>query len=64
MKALTSPTLGGTVTASYQSSLLWYGELCGRLGDEARSDGVVSRHFDDLDSVLEFAVWFSFQKNG
>jgi hypothetical protein len=29
-----------------------------------RSDGVVSRHFDDLDSVLEFAALFSFQKNG
>ena len=34
VKALTSPTLGGTVTASYQGSLLWYGELWGRLGDE------------------------------
>ena len=29
-------------------------ELCRRLGDGVRSGGVVSRHFDDLDAVLEF----------
>jgi hypothetical protein len=29
-------------------------ELCGRLGDEVRSGSVVSRHFDDLNAVLEF----------
>ena len=34
VKALTSPTLGGPVPASYQCPLLWYGELWGRLGDE------------------------------
>ena len=28
-------------------------ELCWRLGD-GRSGGVVGRHFDDLDAVLEF----------
>ena len=30
------------------------GELCRRLGDEVDQGGVVSRHFDDLDAVLEF----------
>jgi len=29
-------------------------ELCGRLGDENRLGGVVCRHFDKLDAVLEF----------
>jgi hypothetical protein len=28
-------------------------ELCRNLGDEARSGGVVCRHFDDLDAVFE-----------
>jgi hypothetical protein len=28
-------------------------ELCGSLGDEVRSGGVMSRHFDDLDAVLK-----------
>jgi hypothetical protein len=28
-------------------------ELCRNLGDEARSGGVVCRHFEDLDAVFE-----------
>ena len=33
----------------------WQGslELCGNLGDAARSGGVGFRHFEDLDAVFE-----------
>src|SRR4029453_16534330 len=31
----------------------WPQELCGNLGDEARSGGVVCRRFEDLDAVDE-----------
>src|SRR5450755_4288433 len=42
------------ITPWYRSMRIRWGELCGRLGDEVRSGGVVSRHFDDLYAVLEF----------